>query len=291
MTDSFVKLPSVLISNENISALELRLLAKLIFWAGVNKKENNHIKYGAEKLGAQIGIGRAACRRALSKLENMRFIKITQRGNLENQSYGLSNDIELRIDDGIRFLTSGGFDKSGGDLNQKDSGHLYLNDSANLNQKRPALYLNDSGVDLNDSGHIDDRDIIKQNLNKISRACAHNETSDAAPVRSMPKPDKSGGNQQGSTGGEYQLDIVDKELAESLKNELGDNLQFITLFKSNGIYGIRPACRVYEKNAAGLSEDCRRAAAKVGRVVQFCDSKTHYQNEIIIDFQKYNIGA
>ena len=64
MSESFIKIPSCLAFNPELTSLELRVLMALIFWSGINTQEPGHIKYGAEKLGQQIGIGRTACRKA-----------------------------------------------------------------------------------------------------------------------------------------------------------------------------------------------------------------------------------
>lgn len=278
MSESFIKLPSILISSPEISPLELRLLAKLIFWSGVNKKENNHVKYGSEKLGAQIGIGRAACRRALLKLQSLQFINITQRGNIDNQSYGISNDIELTLERGVCFLKSGGFSKSAGYLSQNDSGNLSLNDSGNVNQKEPALDLNDSGVDLNDSGHIDDRDIIKLESNKITRACARTkaESGDVAPDLSKPIM-----NRQGSQCGENELDLEHYTLAQAFFDEFSNDLFKFQLVSIDKYLCLRPykAFRDIFDNAFDKAAAWFEAR---GVVLQRLKWSQHYQNEIII---------
>ena len=166
MSDSFIKLPSKLLFNPEISSLELRLLGVLMFHAAMNKTEPGHIKYGAEKLGQQIGVGRESCRKALKKLQNLNFLKIKHRGNLINESYGISNDIELTISDGLKFLENGGSPEKG-DLYLNNAGHLPLNNAGHLPKKKADLPKKWADLPLNEAGHIDDRFKINLDLNNF----------------------------------------------------------------------------------------------------------------------------
>lgn len=189
MSDSFIKLPSKLLFNPEISSLELRLLGVLMFHAAMNKTEPGHIKYGAEKLGQQIGVGRESCRKALKKLQNLNFLKIKHRGNLINESYGISNDIELTISDGLKFLENGG---------SPEKGDLYLNNAGHLPKKKADLPKKWADLPLNEAGHIDDRFKINLDLNKprargSAPAPAHtreqNEPADVTAGRTIPDGD------------------------------------------------------------------------------------------------------
>ena len=204
MSDSFIKLPSKLLFNPEISSLELRLLGVLMFHAAMNKTEPGHIKYGAEKLGQQIGVGRESCRKALKKLQNLNFLKIKHRGNLINESYGISNDIELTISDGLKFLENGGSPEKG-DLYLNNAGHLPLNNAghlpkkkADLPKKKADLPKKWADLPLNEAGHIDDRFKINLDLNKprargSAPAPAHtreqNEPADVTAGRTIPDGD------------------------------------------------------------------------------------------------------
>lgn len=197
MSDSFIKLPSKLLFNPEISSLELRLLGVLMFHAAMNKTEPGHIKYGAEKLGQQIGVGRESCRKALKKLQNLNFLKIKHRGNLINESYGISNDIELTISDGLKFLENGGSPEKG-DLYLNNAGHLPLNNAGHLPKKKADLPKKWADLPLNEAGHIDDRFKINLDLNKprargSAPAPAHtreqNEPADVTAGRTIPDGD------------------------------------------------------------------------------------------------------
>lgn len=205
MSDSFIKLPSKLLFNPEISSLELRLLGVLMFHAAMNKTEPGHIKYGAEKLGQQIGVGRESCRKALKKLQNLNFLKIKHRGNLINESYGISNDIELTISDGLKFLENGGSPEKGylhlneaGNLPLNYAGNLPLNCAGHLPKKKADLPKKWADLPLNEAGHIDDRFKINLDLNKPrarggAPAPAHtreqNEPADVTAGRTIPDGD------------------------------------------------------------------------------------------------------
>lgn len=218
MSQSFVKLPSKLIFHPDITALELRVLSVLIFWSGINTKDDGHVKFGAEKLGKQIGISRMACRKALLKLQNLNLIKINHRGNLANESFGLSNDIELNINEGLKFLENGGSPEEG-DLYKKDTGHLYINDTGTCIQKDTDLYKKDTGVYKKYTGHIDDRFKININLNKIrARERTHNAPDDVTSGQSMPTSGFAGSASKADVEGS-QLDIEDLCLWRAFKDD------------------------------------------------------------------------
>lgn len=231
MSQSFVKLPSKLIFHPDISALELRVLSVLIFWSGLNTKEGGHVKYGAEKLGKQIGVGRIACRKALLKLQNLNLIKINHRGNLANESFGLSNDIELNITEGLKFLENGGSPEEG-NLYQKDTGYLYLNNTGKQYKKDTGVYLNDTGVYLNDTGHIDDRFKININLNKIrARERTHNAPDDVTSGQSMPTSGFAGSASKADVEGS-QLDIEDLCLWRAFKDDFPQRAPWFQLVRA-----------------------------------------------------------
>ena len=231
MSQSFVKLPSKLIFHPDISALELRVLSVLIFWSGLNTKEGGHIKYGAEKLGKQIGVGRIACRKALLTLQSLKLIKINHRGNLANESFGLSNDIELTVDDGVKFLENGGSPEEG-NLYKNDTGYLYLNNTGEQYQNDTGVYLNDTGVYLNDTGHIDDRFKININLNKIrARERTHNAPADVTAGRSMPTSGSAGSASKAEAEGS-QLDIEDLCLWQAFKSEFPQRSPWFQLVRA-----------------------------------------------------------
>ena len=259
MSDSFVKLPSKLLFNPEISSLELRLLGVLMFHAAMNKTEPGHIKYGAEKLGKQIGVGRIACRRALLGLENFRLIKIKHRGNLTNESYGLSNDIELTVSDGLKVLENGGSPETGGQYlndtgNQylNDTGNQYLNDTGHPYLNDTGVYLKDTGVYLKDTGHIDDRFKINLDLNKPrarggAPAPAHtreqNEPADVTAGRSMPDGDADAVAKNSAKevlAAPVQTELEDFCLVSAFFEDFPGLQPWINLSRIGGYIGLQP---------------------------------------------------
>lgn len=309
MSESFVKTPSSLIFNPEISPLELRVLMVLMFWSGINTQEPGHIKYGAEKLGKQIGVGRVACRRALLRLRELNLITINHRGNLVNESYGLSNDIELTLAAGIEFLQKGSsadkghlYLKDTGDLNQNDTGdasNLYLNDSGQASD----LYLKDTGnlnhlntdlnhlnthLNQNDTGHIDDRFKININLNKIGRAQTgaparthertHNETGDGAPVRSMPKEESA----RDVVAASSAANNADQVLLRDLQAAFTDIFSDLSLSKAGNTYILR------KKGKYALIEDVRLREVVYwlcarGLDARIMDTQTRVLGEVLLE--------
>ena len=268
MSDSFVKLPSKLLFNPEISSLELRLLGVLMFHAAMNKTEPGHIKYGAEKLGKQIGVGRIACRKALLNLENFRLIKIKHRGNLANESYGLSNDIELTVSDGLKVLENGGSPETG-DQYLNDTGNQYLNDTGHPYLKDTGVYLKDTGVYLKDTGHIDDRFKINLDLNKPkaregapapARMRGQNEPADVAAGRTMPDGDANAVAQNSAK--EVQAAPVQTELEDfclvSAFFEAFPGLQpWINLSRIGGYIGLQPIGKLGKQHLDAEGEKVR----------------------------------
>ena len=122
------------------------------------------------------------------------------------------------------------------------------------------------------------------------------ETGDAAPVRSMPKPDKSGGDQQGSASGELMLDIVDLELVDNLAQNIDPNVYiWLDVVNINGNYIIRPisdsmtAKKIFSENKNMIVS----AAMNSGRKIDIYDRCYHYSGEIIISkiYQQSKKGA
>ena len=298
MSESFVKTPSSLIFNPEISPLELRVLMVLMFWSGINTQEPGHIKYGAEKLGKQIGIGRIACRKALLRLQALNLIRINHRGNLVNESYGISNDIELTLASGIEFLQKGSSADNGhlylndtGGLYLKDTGKgsdLYLKDTGDLYQKNTDLYLKDTHLYLKDTGHIDDRFKININLNKIGRAQAgaparthehpHNETGDVAPVRSKPT-EESARNVVAASSAPNNADQV---LLRDLQAAFTDIFSDLSLSKAGNTYILR------KKGKYALIEDVRLREVVYwlcarGLDARIMDTQTRVLGEVLLE--------
>lgn len=264
MSESFIKIPSCLAFNPELTSLELRVLMALIFWSGINTQEPGHIKYGAEKLGQQIGIGRTACRKALLRLQNLNLITINHRGNLTNESYGISNDIELTLQKGIEFLRNGGsVDRGNLDLNNpgylhlKDTGQdedLHLKDAGYLNHLNPDLNHLNPHLHLKDTGHIDDRFKININLNKIPRTVkrTHNAPTDVAVGRSMPDGGQaaksSAGNEEVSAGAAKSKNQI---LVDDMRAEFTDIFADLSLSIAGNTYILR------KKGKYALIEDVR----------------------------------
>ncbi len=135
--------------------------------------------------------------KSIKKLQNLNFLKIKHRGNLINESYGISNDIELTISDGLKFLENGGSPEKG-DLYLNNAGHLPLNNAGHLPKKKADLPKKWADLPLNEAGHIDDRFKINLDLNKprargSAPAPAHtreqNEPADVTAGRTIPDGD------------------------------------------------------------------------------------------------------
>jgi len=280
MSEQFIKLPKQILFCDELSPLEMRLLSVLLYWGGLNKKEPNHIKYGAEKLGKQIGVGRQACRRALLRLEELRFIDINHRGNLSNESYGISNDIELNIYRGIDFVLNGGSEQKAGNLYQNSTGYLSQKDAGDPHLNDTALYLNDTGVYLNDTG-LCAIDLNKINLNKIhARARTKKATDDVASVRSMPCQQADDESARKEVVGS-QCELTDYILVDDFKREFEDILPLITLFKIGNEWGVRPFMRLPERAIRAI--EIRSFFEKRGQKITFFEAKTHKNGEIIMD--------
>lgn len=264
MSESFIKIPSCLAFNPELTSLELRVLMALIFWSGINTQEPGHIKYGAEKLGQQIGIGRTACRKALLTLQNLNLITINHRGNLTNESYGISNDIELTLQKGIEFLRNGG-SVDRGDLDLNNPGHLHLKDTGQgedlhlkdtgyLNHLNPDLDHLNPHLHLKDTGHIDDRFKININLNKIPRTVkrTHNAPTDVAVGRSMP----DGGQAAKSSAGDEEVSAgaaktKNQILVDDMRAAFTDIFADLSLSMAGNTYILR------KKGKYALIEDVR----------------------------------
>lgn len=307
MSESYIKIPSELIFNPDISPLELRVLACILFWSGLNLKRYGEaeVKFGAEKLGEKVGIGRESCRKALYKLSNMQLISLKRRGNLINESYGLSSAILPTIETGVQQLRNGGYKaadlllKDVGNLPKKDvgassdlplneAGSLHLNDVGNLPILNPDLPLKDADLPLKDAGHIDDRFKIKLNLNKIRRAQAgapartrertHNETGDVAPVRSKPKEESA----RDVMAASLAANDADQSLLRDMQAEFTDIFADLSLSKAGNTYILR------KKGKYALIEDVRLREvvywlSKRGLDARIMDTQTRVLGETLLE--------
>lgn len=270
-TNLFAKLPQEVIFNENLTAGEVRLIAALMvfdFLDGGKKSE-----FGSYKIAEKMNTSPAAVRRLLKDLEEKHYIKIT---NQDFNGRKKSSKIELTLNNGIYFALAG-VQNNTSKRNQNDSSLRNQNDSILRNQ-------NDSKKNQNDSTHIEERkkdikEIKEKNQNDSTNEQI--ETGDGAPVLSMPKPDKSGGNQQKGISGEFQTDIEDYCLYQAFFEEFKHDLYRFDLVQVDKYICFRPL-RMFK----GMCENIFKAAADWfearGRVLQWLDTNKHYQNEIII---------
>lgn len=265
-TNLFAKLPQEIIFNKNLTAGEVRLIAALMvfdFLDGGKKSE-----FGSYKIAEKMNTSPAAVRRLLKDLEEKHYIKIT---NQDFNGRKKSSKIELTLNNGIYFALAG-VQNNTSERNQNDSSLRNQNDSTLRNQ-------NDSKKNQNDSTHIEERkkdikEIKEKNQNDSTNE--QMETGDGAPVRSMPEK-----NQQKGISGEFQTNIEDYCLYQAFFEEFKNNLYRFDLVQVDEYICFRPL-RMFRN----MCEDVFKAAADWfearGRVLQWLDSNTRYQNEIII---------
>lgn len=265
-TNLFAKLPQEIIFNENLTAGEVRLIAALMvfdFLDGGKKSE-----FGSYKIAEKMNTSPAAIRRLLKDLEEKRYIKIT---NQDFNGRKKSSKIELTLNSGIYFALVGAQNKTS-ERNQNDSSLRNQNDSILRNQ-------NDSKKNQNDSTHIEERkkdikEIKEKNQNDSTNEQI--ETGDGAPVRSMPKT-----NQQKGICGESQADIEDYCLYQAFFEEFKSDLYRFNLVQVDKYICFRPF-RVFKNDCENIFKKAVDWFEARGRVLQWLDCNTIYQNEIII---------
>ena len=275
----FAKLPQEVIFNQNLTAGEVRLIAALMIFEFLDGNKKN--EFGSYKIAEKLNTSPAAVRRLLKQLEEKKYIKIT---NQDLNGQKKSSKIELTINNGIYFALVGAQNKAS-ERNQNDSTPRNQNDSTLRNQNDSILRnQNDSKKNQNDSTYKEERkkDIkeIKEK-NHFDSTKEQIETGDGAPVRSMPKPDKSGDEKQESNGGAVQADIEDYCLYQAFFEDFKYDAYRFNLVQIDSYICFQPL-RLYRNEC---DEIFKRAAAWFearGRVLIFIDSNKFYQNQIII---------
>ena len=275
MSESFVKIPTDIVKSHAISNLEFRVLANIVILSTYN---DGHSFLGSFKLSDMCGIGRAALRKALSNLEAMKLIKITQRGN-----FSRSNDILLTMSEGLAFLQNGGSVKSTLEVDLKDSPQVDLNDSRVALKDSP-VYLKEppyKDIDLNNIYLNNNRaEVDLKDSPKKERSGSKKATDDVASVRSMPCQQADDELARKEVVGS-QCELTDYILVDDFKQEFEDILPLITLFKIGNEWGVRPFMRLPERAIRAI--EIRSFFEKRGQKITFFEAKTHKNGEIIMD--------
>ena len=266
----FTKIPTDIIKSKDISNLEFRVLSVLIMVSSYN---NGHSYFGSFKLSEMCGIGRAALRKALSKLEQLKFLTITQRGD-----FSRSNDICLTLNNGLESLRLGGVAKKAPEVD--------LNNPLPVDLKDSRVDLKDSRVDLKDSP-IRKKDLnnlylnknntvdLKDSPSKNEQSIEYMATPDVAGVLSMPCGEQVAAN-------DLAKDVCDDALAAKIQAILpildeyfGDLRPWIQVFEFSNKIGIR----VLGGRISGVDVDVVKGfAARNGIFFQ----QEHIANERII---------
>ena len=275
MPESFIKVPTEILKNHEVSNLEFRVLTSLIF---LSSFRNNHCFLGSEKLAEFCGIGRAACRNALKRLQEMHFITITNQSNCSR-----SNDISLSLDTGIQFLRDGGRVKHN---------EVALNDSPKGDLNDSGVDLNNPRVDLKEPPHIEiDLNINKYNLNnnevdlkrppKTDKKSKQNKiaTSGVADVRSMPIQESAKGSLDGNLAAKDKQIAALWRICQEEHKEIANDLEIIRVGETYGIRKISKYALTNEINARQIAEWLTKNTDVVFNIV---DTKTHYVGEIAI---------
>ena len=245
--------------------------------------------YGIPEIANKVGTSQAAVRRSLYSLQNKKVVIIERKAHKLKKSGQFTNGV--RVD----FSAIGGLPKIGEKMNQGDTSL-----AEKMNQSDSKMNQGDSKMNQGDSSHKESRfkNIYLKNIyTEINQGdSSYIVTGDAAPVRSMPKPDKSGGDQQGSASGELMLDIVDLELVDNLAQNIDPNVYiWLDVVNINGNYIIRPisdsmtAKKIFSENKNMIVS----AAMNSGRKIDIYDRCYHYSGEIIISkiYQQSKKGA
>ena len=269
--DSYIKIPTEIVKNHNISNLEFRVLANIVFLSSYN---NGHSFLGSFKLSSMCGIGRAALRKALSNLETMHLISISQRGN-----YSRSNDILLTIQDGVKFLQNGGSAKTP-EVDLKDSPRVDLKDSPVDLKEPPYKDINLNNINLNNKKTEVD---LKEPPKKEIKANNHIATGDVAPVRSMPE-NESAKNEVAAC----QCELEDYLLADGFFDRFKDLKPWVEVVKWCYDWGfdyiVRPAGRggMFSKKIAENRVEIEKFFAEKKQKITVFSQKTRKIGEIII---------
>ena len=289
---AFVQLPIEIIKAPNLTAGE-----KIAYAAIMNFKYDDNKSYiGSYQLADFLGVKRQGIKRLIDGLASKKYIEIKPRTTATSKQ--LSNEILLTYERG--FLAAVGGVSPTPQQNQNDSAKGNQNDSAKGNQNDSAKgNQNDSGGNQNDSAHIDNifkkpyLNLKSKRENHFDSATEQLATADITAVRSMPEPDKSGGNQQKEVPNENQLDICDSEIVSAIMPVINGFTHMFELFRVGGQYGLRPMANIGAFRAKGeeLREAVQAAAASRGRVLTYLPKCDRFENEIIINFYNYSKGA
>lgn len=264
---SFSAMPTEWLFNKRLSAQEKVLIGVLIAMSG----EQGKTRAGYNAISELAGISKRHCINLINNLINKKYLTRNIRNNRHD-----SSEIAVCLDnlggeypsaqECTRFHTK----KDNRECNLKQSGVKFKAIGSEIEctlNKDLNKYLNIYTPDTQKTSEKNN-----QNQNKLA-------TDDVAPVRTMPNEESASG-----VCGEFQYDICDKVLFDSVAEVLDKDLQYIQLFKVGSMYGVRPACRVYKEKAKNIFPKIEKAVSKSGIVIQYAEK--NYQNEIIINFEE-----
>ena len=261
---SFIKIPEEFF-NKNLNPTQFKIICALVKFSFEDYK--SYIGY--DKLSEYCNIARYTVIRNMQQLAAAGYIKITPRG-----AFSRSNEITLNIDRLSAQPSNGG---SGVEGSQNETPKGSQNETEGSFKETPHIDKRFKYQDLN----LNTREQGSQNKTPLVEEKEEKNiaTGDGAPVRSMPEPDKSGGNQQGSQGGEFTA--KEKQIARLLLNDCPNFDNWYRLSRSpEGAYYVSPVTDFIGK-IIPLSQRIKTLPAGV-RMYNFGTPHCH----IIIDFQQ-----
>lgn len=261
---TFTAIPNQWLTDSKLQPVEKYLLAFLIHITG----KDGYIQKKYEILADESGIKR---RRLIEMLQNLSRLGYLDKEIQNNRRF--STVYRVRLD---RLGGAGQVENRECKFCTPDT--KSKNNSANFAlQECKKQHLGVQNLHTN-------QDLNLNLYQEGARVCARayeTETGDGAPVVSMPKPDKSGGNQQKGNSGEFQTDLEVHCLCQAFFEDFKHDVYKFDLVQVDEYICFRPL-RIFRD----MCEDIFKAAAAWfearGRVLQWLDTNKHYQNEIIM---------
>ena len=287
---SFVKLPTEIIFDKNLTAGEVRLLAALI---NFTLDDTNKTFIGNYKLAEYLGTSRAAVLRSLKELSKKQYLSITPRKNSSK-----SNEILLTLERGINFALAGAqkkplegnhFDTPQGNHFDTPQGNHF--DTVGNHFDTPHIDLKFKNQDLlfkagkEQGNHFDTpeggkggvvNDSVLESVQMTAKVGNHIAPADDATGRSMPNQESARKVQV-----ETQAANDDKSLVEGIKANFKDIAADLEVFKVGNQYGLRKKSK-YSLIEAVRASEVVEYLASLGIVAQVVDYNQHYPNEEVI---------
>ena len=238
---SFVKLPEEILTDPNITDLQIRIIANLIKYS----YNDNKSYIGYDKLAEACMVTKRAIINNINKLSSLGFLRVNHRGN-----FSKSNEIELTLKNGL-----------GVNEYSPLTGSQGVNADSPQGERRftPHIDLKFKNLDLNFKNG--------DGVNADSPLEKKTASVDLATDRSMPIAGQAGENTR------QENDYVEN-LRLQLQTHFSGNSQWINIVEANGSIGLK----LTGGKISGINPEDVENFAKLHGIKAF-NPNFNYQNE------------